>query len=203
MKKYMKAKQLWIVGSIVLVLGAGVGYQAYHLGRRHGSSSSQPDTKNGVQTDKKPSIDTTPDKTQSPSANDQKPSINKSNPAGLFNASYRHTPTDFAPWKDSPVTAEYHDFNDDGITDAFVWAKLPGTAGSSYAAVWTLDATNQPKELWHLPDDQGLDHSTWSVTSNNGLENKSLKNDGSTDSINTYHWQVTGTGQGFVLEPAI
>ena len=194
----MKRTQLIILVTVVALAGVGsyVWYRQVHrttpLAVVHASpvsTATPPKQTNAAATGKQPASKPT--------------NITSTAPAGLLNASYSRNLTDFTAWQDSPVSVEYRDFNSDGINDAFVWAKLPGTMGYSYAAVWTTDSAGQPLELWYLPNDLSLSHSTWSVTANNGLENKSVNGDGTTNTINTFHWQVTSTGHGFVLEPNI
>lgn len=191
----MNTKRLFVISGVVVLAGALGGYAYYH------NQHQQNNVTTAVVVTKKPATasNTTPAQTPKP----QPASIQTTAAAGLFNASYSRKLTDFTAWQDSPVSYEYRDFNGDGVMDAFVWAKLPGTMGYSYAAVWTTDSNGQPKELWYLPNDSLLAHSTWTVTTDNGLENKSVNGDGTTNSVNTYHWQVSTTGAGFVLEPNI
>lgn len=197
--KILHSKKLLLISGVTLLVLGGGGYGIYRLGQQNATVAQSKNAANTTPTNK-----TKDSKTSSSSAQvKETTTIKDSNAAGLLNASYTKNLTDFTPWADSPYNVEYRDFNDDGVTDAFVWAKLPGTGGYSFAAVWTLDSGNKPKQLWSLPDDLVLGHSTWNVTSNNGLENKSLKSDGTTDAVNTFHWQVSTTGSGFVLEPNI
>ena len=193
----MKRTQLIILVTVVALAGVG-GYFWYQQAQRTPLTVTHASTVTKATAPKQTNAAATVKQPASKAAN-----ITTSAPAGLLNASYSRNLTDFTVWQDSPVSVEYRDFNNDGVNDAFVWAKLPGTMGYSYAAVWTTDSAGQPLELWYLPNDLSLSHSTWSVTANNGLENKSVNGDGSTNSVNTFHWQVTTTGHGFVLEPNI
>ena len=197
-------RQKWLVGLGVIVLLVICGYGVYRLKHSHA-----PAVKPAVTKTKPSNNDNDTKKSEtakiiasSPPAPDKDAIKNYSN-AGLFNASFTKHPTDFTPWNESPVNVEYRDLNDDGVIDAFVWAQPPGTAQNSYAAVWTTNATNQPIELWHVPDNMITDHSTWLVDVNNGLEQKSLNNDASIRELNVFHWQVTTDGKGFVLDPNI
>jgi len=195
----MTTHKWWLIGAgVVLVIGIGVAGYSVGAHRTKAPVLAKISEKNTSATTPTPKVTST----QNPTSVTTPVVINAYDVAGLFNASYTRALTDFTPWADSPVSKEYRDFNADGVMDVFVWAKLPGTGGYSTAAVWTVEA-GAPKELWHLPDSQVLGHSTWSLTSSDGLENKSLNSDGSTDTVNTYHWQVSTTGQGFVLEPSM
>lgn len=182
----MKAKWPLIVIGIIVIIGIAVGIWWYRQAKSSTQSSQTQSTSSA------PQPTTSPSKTQD---------IHTADPAQLLLASYSRNLNTTDKWQDSPVTSEYHDFNGDGVPDAFVWAKLPGTAGNSFAAVWTTGSDGKPIELWYLQEQFYLGHSTWSVNSDNGLVNTSVNGDGSIASINTFHWQVTSTGKGFVLEP--
>jgi hypothetical protein len=202
-------KMRTIISSVlaVIILG-GVGAGSYLLGKKTddpkvASSTGTPSTPD---TSSKPTDTKTDSNTALPTADPsgQTASINKYAPEGLLNASYTRKLTDFTAWQESPVTVIYRDFNQDNVTDAFVYAKIPGTMGYSFAAVWTLK-DGAPKELWFLPADQYVAQSSWAVNSINTLVNAGKTDDGGTvkDKTNNWHWQVTTTGSGFVLEPNI
>ncbi len=204
----MKNKYVRIVA--ILILAGGLSGGAYYIGNKNNKKTADKavTVKTVKPTENTPPKTTTDGKTTTPAAT--KPSgmvadISKFEPAGLFAASQSRQLTNFTAWTDSPVSVEYRDFNDDGVNDSFVSAKLPGTMGYSIAAVWTTGADNKPKELWYLPSDQYVAQSSWTVNSTNTLVN-SGKQDNSgtiTTKINNWHWQVSTTGSGFVLEPDI
>ena len=140
-------------------------------------------------TPKNPSTATTTSPSASPKTS-PKPDISKWNSAGFITASYSRKLTDFSPWEDSPVEATVKDFTGDGVNDVFVWAKLPGTNGYSFAAVWTVGDDNQPKELWYSPSAEVYVQSTWSVAGLTFIETGKLNTPGGlSDETNTYHWQ--------------
>jgi hypothetical protein len=191
-------KALIFVGAgVVLAVGGFVIYQK-GKGDAPKPTITQAVVKDADQT--KTPTTTQPKTDTAPAA--KKTTINEYPAAGLFNASYTKKPKDFTAWSEAQTYYEYRDFDGDKVDDVLVWGKLVGTAGFSYAAVWTVK-DDQPVELWHLPDDLALEHSTWAVNASNGLENKSLNSDGSTKTLQTFHWQVSTTGKGFVLEPGI
>lgn len=191
-------KALIFVGAGVVI--AGVGFAVYQKGK---GDAPKPRSIQAVvkETDQTKSPTTTQPKTDTTTTAKLK-NISEYPAAGLFNASYTNKPKDFTAWKETQTAYEYRDFNGDKVDDVFVWGKLVGTAGFSYGAVWTVE-NDQPIELWHVPDNLMLEHSTWAVNASNGLENKSLNNDGSTKTSQTFHWQVSTSGKGFVLEPGI
>jgi hypothetical protein len=191
-------KALMFVGAGVVLSGSG--FVIYQKGK--GDAPKPSVTQASVKdTDKTNTTNTSQPKTDTAPTDKQK-NISEFPAAGLFNASYTNKPKDFTPWSETQTAYEYRDFNGDKVDDVFVWGKLVGTAGFSYAAVWTVE-NDQPIELWHVPDSLMLEHSTWEVKPNNGLENKSLNSDGSTKTSQTFHWQVSTSGKGFVLEPGI
>ncbi len=203
----MKNRKIILALSIIAVLGV-VGTSAYLLGKRSdkkdgkaNTTVQQPNetTKTNSADTKTPASDTTLTKPSGQTA-----SINKYEPAGLFNASFTRKVTDFTPWQDSPVAVEYRDFNEDGVMDAFVSGKIPGTQGYSFASIWTMNG-DAPKELWYLPSDQYLVQSSWAVSSINTLVNSGKIDEGGIikNTTNNWHWQVSTTGSGVVLEPNI
>lgn len=120
-----------------------------------------------------------------------KQTISSFDAAGFVNASNSRKLTDFTPWQESPVQQVVKDFTGDSIDDMFVWAKLPGTMGYSIAAVWTLDNSNKPKELWYVPSAEIYAQSSWSVDGNNIIEKGKLNTPGGiSDETNVYHWQT-------------
>ncbi len=189
----MNRKLVQIVISVI-VLG-GVGGGAYIIGSKHNNPAS---SNNQTQSTKPSPTNTAVQSAPTPQPTTVKQAqIQSLDPAGLLNASFRRRLADFTAWTDSGVTPTYTDFNGDGITDAFVWAKIPGTLGSSFAAVWTLDTKNQPQELWFVPTAQRLNHSTWSISGVKLTEKGDIETPGGTDSItNVYHWN----GTDFVTE---
>jgi hypothetical protein len=195
----MKAKNWLILVVTLLLVGSGGG--VYFLSHPHTDAqlaSKTPATHQPASQDQ-PLVHQQPATVSSKTTVD----IRAADPAGLFGASYSQQLDDFTPWKESTVQVNYADFNADGAPDAFVWSTLPGTAGTSFAAVWTTDASGNPKELWHLSDNLYVTQSTWSV-SNLQLVNsgKVIAADGSiVPTTHTFIWQSTGSTPGFILQP--
>lgn len=189
----MKAKWLFIIIGSIIIIGACIGIWFYLQPKPAKPKPQHEQTVKTSNTKQSPS-------TAAPKA---PADIHAADPARLLQSSYSRDLTGTIRWEDSPVNADYRDFNDDSIPDLFVWAVIPGTAGNSFAAVWTTDTNGNPTELWHLEEQFYLGHSKWSIDSNNGLVNTSINADGSTASANIFHWQVTTTGKGFVLEPSM
>lgn len=191
----MKKKYLLGAG-IVIVIGLAVGGVLY----ANRTDTAKPTVSTKKTDTMKKDTKQTPKADTSGNPVGMQASIHHYDQAGLLNASYRRTLTDFTPWQESGVAVEYRDFNGDGTDDAFVWAKIPGTMGYSFAAVWTIGSNNQPKELWYLPSNLYVPQSDWSLTSTNELRNTG-KNEDNTTLVHNFHWQVSTTGSGFVLEP--
>ena len=194
-------KNLYARFAIAIIVIGSLAGGAYYMGTKNGNKNtvvpikSNDNTKAVANNDTKPVAVTATGSTKS--------DINKYEAAGLLNASMTRKLTDFTAWQDSTVSVEYRDFNQDGISDAFVQAKVPGTMGYSFAAVWTLGNDNKPKELWYLATDQYIAQSSWAVDSINTLVNSGKEEVGGTikTKVNNWHWQVATTGSGFVLEP--
>lgn len=197
-KKKLRPARILLIALLMMIIGFGVWY-IWHV-RNNVNGTLDATTNNGSQTsnsvkakattptDQAYTTPTTPTNANQPIG--MKPDISKWDPAGFITASYSRKLTDFTPWQDSPVTPTTKDFNGDGVNDIFVWAKLPGTNGYSFAAVWTLGSNDKPKELWYVPSQQVYLQSSWSVSGTNLVEVGKLNTpNGYSNETNTYHWQ--------------
>ena len=180
-----------LVSFLVIVIGASIG-GGYLLGKRNVPKTQ---TVSQVQTEPTPAVVTTDTaKTTTvttPTVKTPSEDIKTFEPKRLFGATMAPSVTysTAVSWEESPVTVVYKDFNGDGILDAFIWSKPPGTTGYSTAAVWTILAkAAEPKMLWHISAD--LAQSSWSVNAQNGLVEvgKQQTGTGIKDATVIYSW---------------
>jgi hypothetical protein len=193
----MKKKRLIILASALVVI-AGGSVAAWQASRNEPTTTKNT-AKNSTADTKNPA--TTPAKTADTSSpQGMTASVHHWDQAGFLRASYTRKLTDFTPWEESQVSVKYHDFNGDGVDDAFVWAKIPGTKGYSFAAVWTLESDDQPKELWYLPAGLYVPQYDRKLEGDGTVPNSGKIEDNSA-LVHKFHWQESTTSKGFVLEP--